>query len=506
MERSYSYNNSDNDYNNGVYICKKSISGPCVLYKDYNGFWAPLSNLYWSSSSKFLVSRHPYSCIEEILSSYCPQCLTRYMEDELLTYENRCSSCFQCPQCASVLTYSTSFSNDNSSRFLCCGYCLWRSDIKLSLTGEDKTSIESSILEKERENEGFEYYKNIQQKLIQESNFDFPLSSNKSLKSSLKRTEWRVENMEELIESNLTQINKNDNNINNINNMDDINIDMKDDNEKYNNSTNDYNLTTLSQKLQVMNLLPNCLSSSIPSRVKLRSKRTLRCRYDVDNGKMSILVQPKTFPLEGDSSLKIQRGKWWIKDASAIHEVPSILIKQLPNREELLKGNVSFLQIKLINPKDIDMKIKLKCPNNNNNNNNNLNIEKTPIDCSVLLKLQANPIKSPNNENDITSEQINEDCLTLVLNGFEDELLRDTEESNNNIEKLNINDHDSNINKQTEWTFSLFEHTSTIIIPVFIIDINNEENKNKYFQLGIDLSVIDVETNKSSEFNVNLVF
>jgi hypothetical protein len=103
------------------------------------------------------------------------------------------------------------------------------------------------------------------------------------------------------------------------------------------------------------------------------TKRTLRCRSDVENGKMSILVQPKSFPLEGDSSLKIQRGKWWVKDSSAVHEVPAIVVTKLPvfngfaessnsrvvERTDEDFNNYSVLHLKVINPKDTDIQIAL---------------------------------------------------------------------------------------------------------------------------------------------------
>jgi hypothetical protein len=69
---------------------------------------------------------------------------------------------------------------------------------------------------------------------------------------------------------------------------------------------------------------PPLLDEGKCSGVSLRSKRTIRCRKDVEDGKMSILLQPKNFALEGDSSLKLQRGKWSVKDSSAAYRVPNI--------------------------------------------------------------------------------------------------------------------------------------------------------------------------------------
>lgn len=67
----------------------------------------------------------------------------------------------------------------------------------------------------------------------------------------------------------------------------------------------------------------------------------------MDSGQLSILVQPKLFPLEGDSSQKVFKGKWWVKDSSAIHEIPSIFIIKLPS--------TSFhrINLRIENPKEV---------------------------------------------------------------------------------------------------------------------------------------------------------
>jgi adenosine/AMP kinase len=78
---------------------------PTVLFKDYNGYWRPLKNLYWSQSSEALVARHPNSSVDEIVSQYCPQCLTRYSGEEATAQQNRCSNCYQCPCCSGLLVF-----------------------------------------------------------------------------------------------------------------------------------------------------------------------------------------------------------------------------------------------------------------------------------------------------------------------------------------------------------------------------------------------------------------
>jgi len=149
---------------------KKDLDQACVIYKDYNEIWAELSHMYWSTSSLFLVSRHPLSCSEEIISHYCPHCLTRYMEDEANLYKSRCHSCFQCPLCECILVLSAKMTTDQSAPFtastnesntgkleLICRYCGWDSHLQ----GDDKTDFGVAIMERERVNLGLDCYKEV---------------------------------------------------------------------------------------------------------------------------------------------------------------------------------------------------------------------------------------------------------------------------------------------------------------------------------------------------------
>lgn len=94
-----------------------------------------------------------------------------------------------------------------------------------------------------------------------------------------------------------------------------------------------------------------------PFRTALQIKRTVRSRSDLEAGRMNILVQSKSFPLEGDSSLKIQRGKWWPKDSSAVLQLPSFFVRRLPDIHSLLRGRYSDLLLYLSNPKETEMSI-----------------------------------------------------------------------------------------------------------------------------------------------------
>jgi dynactin-4 len=74
-----------------------------VLCRDYNNIWCPLSELYWAAKSSQLVSRHPLSSLQEVISIYCPQCLARYSEDEASSSLGCCTVCKQCPHCRGTL-------------------------------------------------------------------------------------------------------------------------------------------------------------------------------------------------------------------------------------------------------------------------------------------------------------------------------------------------------------------------------------------------------------------
>ena len=156
----------ESELHSSIVYGKKDLDQACVIYKDYNEIWAELSHMYWSTSSLFLVSRHPLSCSEEIISHYCPHCLTRYMEDEANLYKSRCHSCFQCPLCECVLVLSAktiptneanSNININGKLELVCRYCGWDSHIQ----GDDKTDFGVAIMERERVNIGLDCYKEV---------------------------------------------------------------------------------------------------------------------------------------------------------------------------------------------------------------------------------------------------------------------------------------------------------------------------------------------------------
>lgn len=405
----------------------RPFSRPNVLYSDYNDFDYPLPELYWSSSSSVLVSRHPLSSIEEIISSYCPHCLTRYMEEEAMNYQNRCPACFQCPKCSNVLMI-TPLPTDSTSQqkqvALSCTTCFYRSDCA-GLVGSDKSEIDSLLMEKERQHiANFEFIR-IQaqlQKLCGESELtDRPLPISSTLTPTPASPSIPTTSL-------LTHA-----------------------------ITNSSLLLDLNQRILSGLNQPSLLSAALPPRLPLRSKRTLRCKKDVENSKMSILVQPKTFPLEGDSSLKIQRGKWWVKDSSAVHVVPRIVIKKLPDFQALLRGEEQYLCVEISNPRDTGVNIRI-----------------FPDDVNRRLTPSRYGTSGPKVAGDTHNGYIATCCcpegVEITLGPMEDELLREdaAESSQGDVGALVARMIHLAANEQKKWLVAAADHLAAVAIPIQI--------------------------------------
>ena len=126
---------------------------PLVLFMDYNGYWAPLSALFYSSASRVLVSQHPDSCLEDIVSYYCPHCVKRFPEEDCEKFGNRCPSCVLCPvdQCPLVMTSIPNIENPGREALAYqCGYCQYRSDQANALWGSDEADLEQRLLTTEK--------------------------------------------------------------------------------------------------------------------------------------------------------------------------------------------------------------------------------------------------------------------------------------------------------------------------------------------------------------------
>lgn len=427
---------------------------PTVLFKDYNGYWRDLKSLYWSQSSQKLVSRHPNSVVEEIVSQYCPQCLTRYSGEEVQTQQDRCASCYQCPCCEGLLVlvpvkYDTpavavikkvpTDSNSNTKSeakpeaeakaeveveessnmglVLFCEMCMWQSTDS-GVDGATKAEIDATIKKKDSEKQADAFavlLKNYKDKTS--SSVDSKLRDLSM--SLLKRDQghWQMEQIETKIAATAAKVHADDSFLfeggkeivdNSVYNHQDIYT-----------CDRDSALTDLTQRRKSENSQPCSFKNLIPERLELLAKKTIRCRKDLEEGKMNILIQPKTFPLEGDSSLKIQRGKWWVKDMSAVHEIPFVCIHKLPDSSKLLAGEYASLHVSICNPKDCDIELLF-------------NGSETVVDSTdpeyyedtshrVMVEASVNYGKASGYANGAPE-------LALTIGAYEDELLKDSAE------------------------------------------------------------------------------
>lgn len=364
-----------------IYEERETLRQPCVLYKEYNGFWSPISALYWSTSSRILVSRHPFSCIEEIISQYCPQCLSRYTEAELRT-SNRCPACFQCPCCWGVLSRGA----DANGTTLTCTGCGWIHATVKTIVSPSSDGIFNDILKSLKEEEASNWTSQL------------PRVDSKT------NTRWKMTDLESSLQSkSLTPQN--------------LKAAPRDTEiQSCNSAKSDQELTTLTQRINQPGSQPVMMADLVPSGFRLRSKRTLRCRKDVEEGKMSILVQPKLFPLEGDSSQKLQRGKWFVKDSSATHEILSITITKLPDLQVINGQQVAYFCLTITNPKDYTVRVKIAKGG-------------YPSICtSIISSVPDSTVRRPFSCATCALQLNSTEEITFDLGAFEDELLRDDDD------------------------------------------------------------------------------
>jgi hypothetical protein len=122
----------------------------------------------------------------------------------------------------------------------------------------------------------------------------------------------------------------------------------------------------------------------------------------------------------------VQRGKWFVKDSSAIHEVPTIIITKLPEYHAIQKKEISYLHLKITNPKDFKMKITIKsdistgsrmyCSGGSSSDN----LEESPSAnrgryAPFSLETKRLQLSTP-------------ESISFTVGAFEDELLRDDDD------------------------------------------------------------------------------
>ena len=144
-----------------------SASDVRVFLPDYQGWWAPLTHLFYSPTGRCLAGAHPQATSEEIESYYCPSCLSYLAEAEAAAAGHRCPRCFDCPRCppggaaalAVVPAVSAAAGGSASGAGgweLRCAFCGWGSAAALGLVEEDPEylGMTLSVAERESSEEG----------------------------------------------------------------------------------------------------------------------------------------------------------------------------------------------------------------------------------------------------------------------------------------------------------------------------------------------------------------
>lgn len=424
-----------------------------ILFRDYNGYWCPLKSLFFSTSSRVLVSREVNSCVEEVISHYCPQCLTRYAEDDVLNYLNRCPSCFQCPFCEAPLVVEA---NNRNDYVLVCNTCLWNSD-ENGLRGKDKSDLETYVRKLEKDKAASVKIYNAFEKVLQ-SQDSFGNQSVKQILSDLsemhvlknessERVVWHMEDLARKLENSGKSA---------MASVPVIPLDKFPDWQKQAkeaelssyklcfSANRDSKLTSVTQRFRSLNSHSYGVDQLLPPRIELQSKRTVRCRKDMELRRMNILLQPKIFPLEGDSSLKIQKGKWWVKDSSAIHEVPFYTVKKLPKVADFKKGP-AYLEVAVFNPKDVDLKItfSIEAEIYGDELDGNVHDEYMQLEYPDVFGTLGSKSPNPTRELEIASPPNaafgEANYISLTINAYEDELLMDEDKEVSRVKIVKSN-------------------------------------------------------------------
>ena len=209
---------------------------------------------------------------------------------------------------------------------------------------------------------------------------------------------------------------------------------------------------------------------------------------------MSILIQPKLFPLEGDSSQKLNRGKWFVKDSSAVHELPSIVITKLPDCQMIKRHEASYVHLTVANPKDFKVIIKM---NNLSIKGLNKITEKSAVVSHPFICKTAS-ISLDNSDEDICFE----------LGPFEDELLRDDDEEFSDENGLiEGSDLISSEMYTRGWSCSISHNIAHLIVKISYVSIlTTHSNEGSGDEIAVFVLPLAITTRKDDATERNPTF
>jgi len=342
-------------------VSAADVAEPTVLLMDHLGYWAPLADLYFSMASNALVSRHPSACVDEVLSYYCPQCLSRSLED-LREFQHRCPSCASCPVCGAVVHAVGVAGGRVAYR---CGYCCWTSEA-CGLVDDNRKALQAALVARERAHPSGEAMRALVVG-VRTSEREASAEALATKSSALRRRRsmarirqprakdtapaprWRLEDLERKLQDARAPRPP----------MEDSPL-RRDELGKVDGGEERAadETAVLASPASSCTVLPERVlqrprnawlrSELAPVRVELRHKLTRRSRADRDAGRNSILVKPKPMPEEGDS-VRFNKGQWWDKISAGVHWCPRIVVKRIPRLEEMAVGP-GLLMLTINNP------------------------------------------------------------------------------------------------------------------------------------------------------------
>lgn len=231
-----------------------------------------------------------------------------------------------------------------------------------------------------------------------------------------------------------------------------------------------------------------------PNRVPICYKYMLRCRKDVKENKMSILLQSRQHPLEGDSSYRF-KGKWFIKDASAIHQLPHIKFQYLRNNTT----QPNLMLIEVINYTENELNFKIEIENKENDIIESIsNCENYNSNIKDVLKSYYN--KNSHNSTILNLLLFNSFQETFDLSSYDEEIFYDDYLEINRITN-------SNSYSNTEQNSHILKNNILkLILPIHNLNLdllNNNNSDNNDGENKITSSVELIMKIKCEEKNSN---
>jgi hypothetical protein len=196
----------------------------------------------------------------------------------------------------------------------------------------------------------------------------------------------------------------------------------------------------------------------------------------------------------------VQRGKWFVKDSSAIHEIPTIVITKLPECHTILEGEIVYLHLKITNPKDFKMKITLKSDNttdsrmycsggNNSNNGNESSSNLANRGRYVPFSLETRRL-----------QLMNPESISFTVGAFEDELLRDDDDDDGNGD-LGSGPHNESLElkelSEKGYSCTASHNVAHLVVGVVISPIRKEDAEDVVNSQGLESSAIHKEVYNS---------